>query len=234
MKRLISLFAIALVLAINVSLAAPAAAATALPGAALVVRGAPKAIPNHYIVVLKDGADPHAVAAHSGVTPAHLYTAALNGFAAELNQGQLNALQHHPGVAYIEQDQELGLDATQVMDGSGQPWGLDRIDQHQLPLSKTYTYSHSASTVNAYIIDSGIQTSHSEFQFCLLPPGGCTSRAQVAYDATGGNGQDCNGHGTHVAGIVGGRTYGVAKSVHLYAVRVFGCAPTTSLSTIIN
>lgn len=101
MKRLIRLFAIALFLAINVSLSTPASAATALPGAAAVMPAAPKLIPDHYIVVLKDGADSHAVAASSGVTPAHIYTAALKGFAAKLNQGQLNALQHHPGVAYI-------------------------------------------------------------------------------------------------------------------------------------
>jgi subtilisin family serine protease len=226
MKRFISLFAIALFLAFNVSLSTPAAAATALHSASLISAAAPKAIPDHYIVVLKDGADPHAVAALSGVTPAHVYTAALNGFAAQLNQGQLNALQHHPSVAYIEQDQEIGLDTTQTMDAYGQPWGLDRIDQHQLPLSKTYTYYHTGSTVNAYIIDSGIQTNHPEFKFCVPLPNGtkvCFWRAQVAYDALGGNGQDCNGHGTHVAGTVGGNKYGVAKGVQLYSVRVLDC-----------
>jgi subtilisin family serine protease len=237
MKRLISLIALVLILALNVSFSAPAAAATARPGAAPISTAAPKAIPDHYIVVLKDGADPRAVAAISGITPAHVYTAALNGFAAQLNQGQLNALQHHPGVAYIAQDQEVQLDATQVMDAAGQPWGLDRIDQHQLPLSKTYTYNHTGSTVNAYIIDTGIQTNHPEFRLCFPLPNGtkvCFWRAQVGYDALGGNGQDCQGHGTHVAGTVGGNTYGVAKAVQLYAVRVLDCTGHGSASAIIS
>lgn len=234
MKRLMSLFALALILAFNISFSAPAAAAAPHPSAAPITPAAGKPIPNHYIVVLKDGTDPRAVAAISGAKPTHVYRTALNGFAAELNQGQLNALQHHPGVAYIEQDQEVQLDATQVMDASGQPWGLDRIDQHQLPLSKTYTYNHTAGIVNAYIIDSGIQTSHPEFRICFVAPAGCISRAHVAYDAFGGNGQDCQGHGTHVAGIVGGKTYGVAKAVQLYSVRVFDCVGNTSTATIIK
>ena len=118
MKRLMSLFALALILAFNISFSAPAAAAAPHPSAAPITSAAGKPIPNHYIVVLKDGTDPRAVAAISGAKPTHVYRTALNGFAAELNQGQLNALQHHPGVAYIEQDQEVQLDATQVMDAS--------------------------------------------------------------------------------------------------------------------
>lgn len=166
-------------------------------------------IPNHYIVVLKDGANPRSVAAIAHANPQYVYESALNGFAAELNQGQLTALQHHPNVDYIEQDQEAAIDTTQ----SNATWGLDRIDQRNLPLSTTYTYNTTASTVYAYIIDTGIQTNHPDF-------GG---RAAVAYDALGGNGQDCNGHGTHVAGTVGGATYGVAKGVRLRAVRVLDC-----------
>ncbi|MCT4356178.1 S8 family peptidase [Streptomyces sp. Je 1-79] len=97
----------------------------------------------------------------------------------------------------------------------GATWGLDRIDQRDLPLSTTYTYNRTASNVTAYIIDTGIRTSHSEF-------GG---RATVGTDTVGGgqNGQDCQGHGTHVAGTVGGAKYGVAKGAKLVAVRVLDC-----------
>src|SRR5439155_23747006 len=102
-------------------------------------------------------------------------------------------------------------------------WELDRIVKRNLPHSGTYTYNHTASNVYAYIIDTGIQTSHSDF-------GG---RASVAYDALGGNGQDCNGHGTHVAGTVGGARYGVAKAVRLRAVRVLNCSGSGSYSQII-
>jgi subtilisin family serine protease len=109
------------------------------------------------------------------------------------------------------------------MDANGDPWGLDRIDQHNLPLSKTYTYAGGASEVHAYIIDTGIQTTHPEF-------GG---RATVAFDALGGSGQDCNGHGTHVAGTVGSTTFGVAKSAQLHAVRVLNCAGSGSNSGVI-
>src|SRR5207249_4226090 len=128
--------------------------------------------------------------------------------------------QHNPNVAYIEPDQVATIDTTQT----GATWGLDRIDQRNLPLSGTYTYNHTASNVYAYIIDTGIQTSHSDF-------GG---RAAVAYDALGGNGQDCNGHGTHVAGTVGGARYGVAKAVRLRAVRVLNCSGSGSYSQVIS
>jgi subtilisin family serine protease len=124
----------------------------------------------------------------------------------------------------VETDRVYTAATTQPIDSSGQPWGIDRIDQVNLPLSRTYTYNTTASNVTAYVIDTGIQTSHPQF-------GG---RAQVAYDALGGNGQDCNGHGTHVAGTIGGSTYGVAKGVQLRAVRVLNCSGSGSTSGIIN
>ena len=178
-----------------------------------------RAVPNRYIVVLKAGANPRSVAAIAHVSPDYVYESALTGFAAELNQGQLTALEHNPNVDYIEPDQVAAIDDTQL----GATWGLDRIDQRNLPLSTTYTYNTTAANVTAYIIDTGIQTSHPDF-------GG---RAAVAYDALGGNGQDCNGHGTHVAGTVGGATYGVAKGVQLRAVRVLDCGGSGTYSQII-
>jgi len=189
------------------------------PTAAPLLSASANGIEGSYIVVVGEGADPRSVAAVAGVDPHYVYTSAVNGFAAELNAGQLNALQHNPNVEYIEQDQVVEAATTQ----SGATWGIDRIDQRSRPLSGTYTYNNTASTVYAYVIDTGIQTSHSQF-------GG---RAAVSYDALGGNGQDCNGHGTHVAGTIGSATYGIAKAVRLRAVRVLNCSGSGSTSGII-
>ncbi len=176
-------------------------------------------IPNAYLVVLAEGADPRSVAAVAGVSPRHVYSHAVNGFSATLNRGQLNALQHSPNVAWIEQDAVYHATATQT----NAPWNLDRIDQRNLPLSGTYTYNSTGLGVRAYIFDTGIQASHTEF-------GG---RAQNVYDAFGGNGADCNGHGTHVAGIVGANTWGVAKRVSLRGVRVLNCTGSGTTSGIV-
>jgi len=172
-----------------------------------------------YIVVVKDGADPRSVAAVAGVNPHFVYTAALHGFAGTLNAGQLNALQHNPNVDYIEQDGVATIATTQ----SGATWGLDRIDQHNLPLNGNYTYTTTASSVRAYIIDTGIQANHPQFG----------TRASAVYDYAGGSGADCNGHGTHVAGTIGSTTYGVAKGVLLRGVRVLDCSGSGSYSAII-
>ena len=178
-----------------------------------------RGIEGQYIVVVREGADPRSVAAVAGASPQYVYTAALNGFAATLNAGQLNALQQNPNVETIEQDQVAQASATQ----SSATWGIDRIDQRSRPLSGTYTYTTTASGVYAYIIDTGIYASHANF-------GG---RASNVYDAFGGNGNDCNGHGTHVAGTVGSATYGVAKAVRLRGVRVLDCNGSGSYSGII-
>ncbi|WP_308307591.1 S8 family peptidase [Streptomyces sp. ISL-10] len=166
------------------------------------------AVQNSWIVVLKDGSTS---AADLGVTPQHTYRSVLQGFSTSMSAEKAKALASDPRVAYVEQNSIVRLNDTQP----NATWGLDRIDQRSLPLSKSYTYDTTASNVNAYIIDTGIRTSHSEF-------GG---RARVGTDTVGGgqNGQDCQGHGTHVAGTVGGKTYGVAKGVNLIAVRVLDC-----------
>ena len=196
--------------------AAPAAEANAAP----LLSAAPgKALDGQYIVVLNDDANPRSVAAVAGVQPRYVYTAVANGFAATLNQGQLNALLHNPNVAYVEQDAAVELSTTQ----SNATWGLDRIDQRDRPLNGTYTYTPTGQGVRAYVIDTGIRTSHNDF----------SGRASVGYDALGGNGQDCNGHGTHVAGTVGGETWGVAKDVSLIAVRVLNCSGSGTNSGVI-
>ena len=177
-----------------------------------------RGVPGAYLVGVKEGVDARSVAAVAGVTPTYVY-AVVNGFAATLDEGRLSALRAHPGVEYVEEDQVLEPSTTQ----SSAPWGLDRIDQRALPLSGTYNYTSTASSVYAYIIDTGIYTSHTGF-------GG---RAQNVYDAFGGTGQDCNGHGTYVAGIVGSTAYGVAKSVRLRGVRVFDCNGSGTTSGVV-
>jgi subtilisin family serine protease len=173
---------------------------------------ASRALEGQYIVVLEEGANPRSVAAVAGVSPRFVYTTALRGFSAELNGGQLNALRHNPNVAYIEQDQEVSVAATQA----GATWGLDRTDQRNLPLSTSFTYLNTGLGVNAYIIDTGINFNHAEF----------AGRASTGYDAVtlGGTAADCQGHGTHVSGTVGGLTWGIAKTVNLKAVRVLNCS----------
>jgi subtilisin family serine protease len=201
------------------AVAPPVSDAPALQQAA-----AGRAIPGEYIVVFADDVgDPTAqaaalVRAHGG-TLRFTYQHVLKGFAAALPEAAVAALQRNPRVAYVEEDQEMSVSATQ----SNPTWGIDRIDERSLPLSATYTYNATGAGVRAYIIDTGIQTGHSQF-------GG---RASAVYDAFGGNGQDCNGHGTHVAGTVGSATYGVAKGALLRAVRVLNCSGSGSTSGII-
>jgi subtilisin family serine protease len=196
---------------------APRATAPALArGAEAESPPAGRPIPGQYIVVFRDdvadvdGKVKDKLLKTNGRLK-HAYKAALKGFAGELTDEAAAALRADPDVAYVEQDQEVTIDATTQ---SGATWGLDRVDQRTLPLNATFTYADSAPAVTAYIIDTGIRLSHTDF----------TGRVRSGYDAVdGGAADDCNGHGTHVAGTVGGTTYGVAKRVRLVAVRVLGC-----------
>jgi subtilisin family serine protease len=182
--------------------------------AALIWAPGGSAIQGEYIVVFNDGVgNPGATArqlvgAHGGEIQ-FTYEHAIRGFAARLPEPAVAAMQRSPHVAYIEENQEYHAIATQT----NATWGIDRIDQRDLPLSTTYTYANTGSGVRAYILDTGIRYTHNEFG----------SRATFGFDAFGGNGNDCNGHGTHVAGTVGGTLYGVAKGVSLIAVRVLDC-----------
>jgi serine protease len=189
-----------------------------------------RAIPGRYIVVLNE----EQPAIRANVRPmvveltrqfggrvAHVFEHTIRGFAASMTATEAAALARDPRVRYIEQDSERFIVATQ----SGATWGLDRIDQRDRPLNTTYTYDTLATNVHVYVIDTGIRASHDEF-------GG---RVRDAFTAiSDGNGtDDCNGHGTHVAGTIGGTTYGVAKGVTLHAVRVLGCTGSGSTSGVI-
>ena len=184
-----------------------------------------RGIDGHYVVVLREGADPRAVAAVAGADPRFVYTAALNGFAGPLNAGQLNAVLHHPDVAFVEQDRAVtqpGDPSITAVSGTT-PWGLDRINQRSLPLDGQAGSSSTGAGVRAYVIDTGINTTHTQF----------SGRAATGYDAFGGSGQDCNGRGTDIAAVVGGTTYGVAKGVTLIGVKVLDCNASGTLAGVI-
>ena len=176
-------------------------------------------IPGRFIVTLRDGASPASVAGDHGVKADYVYSHVLNGFAGSMSEAARSGLLRDARVSRVEPDGIARASTTQ----SGATWGLDRIDQRALPLSGTFTYTNTGSGVTAYIIDTGIDYGHAEF-------GG---RATFGYDAFGGNGDDCNGHGTHVAGTTGGSTYGVAKAVTFKAVRVLDCGGSGSWSGVI-
>ncbi|MEV7579620.1 S8 family serine peptidase [Streptomyces erythrochromogenes] len=180
------------------------------------------AVPGKYIVGLDDGVDADGLAERLGLEPTFVYGAAMNGFAVPLTPGQLDTVRTTPGVRSVETDAEVSAPPTPA--GPAAPpaarapaptWGLDRIDQRTLPLDGDFTAGGDGAGVTAYILDTGIDYAHPEFE----------GRAEPGFDAVGdgGGGQDCEGHGTHVAGTVGGRTYGVARAVRLVSVRVLGC-----------
>ncbi|MDN3295576.1 S8 family peptidase [Streptomyces ficellus] len=172
-------------------------------------------IADQYIVTLKSGTASAEVTQRLGITPLYEYTSVLRGFTAKLNASQLETVRRFPDVQAVEQDAVVTAGPLRENRAPAASWGLDRIDQPYLPLNQQFTVYSTGAGATAYIIDSGIDYAHAEF-------GG---RAVPGFDAMGDgrNGQDCAGHGTHVAGTVGGATYGVARQATLVSVRVLGC-----------
>ncbi|MFB8247879.1 S8 family peptidase [Streptomyces sp. NPDC055952] len=195
---------------------------TALPAQAAPAEGrvlaadSPSAVKDSYIVTLRKSAGLKASSAAAkslvkgyGGSVERTFGSALNGYSASLSAGEARRLAADPAVASVEQNQRVSLAATQT----SAPWGLDRIDQPSLPLSRTYTYPDSAgSGVTVYVVDTGVRITHQQI----------SGRAAHGYDAVDGDNDasDGNGHGTHVATTVAGSTYGVAKKAKVVGVRV--------------
>jgi subtilisin family serine protease len=210
------------------ALAAASGLAQTAPAQPLYPFAPSQPIPGRYIVVLKSQVTNPAATAAALVAAAgpgaqlhHSYRNTIKGFAATLPDVAVQALQRNPVVDFVEQDQTVSLVTTQ----NNATWGLDRIDQADRPLSGTYDYLSTGEGVHAFIIDTGILSSHVEFGTRVLP--GYTAIAD------GRGTEDCNGHGTHVAGTVGGTTWGVAKAVSLVPVRVLNCRGSGTWSGVI-
>jgi subtilisin family serine protease len=201
---------------------------TALPIGTVLRSGPGEAINGSYIVVLKPesteashvSSASQKLAKRYGGRVRTNYLATVRGFQADMTATEAARLAANPAVQFVEQDAKVTLAATQA----NPAWGLDRIDQRTLPLSKTYTYG-TAAKVTAYVLDTGIQISHSQFEGRAANGWDFIDKDKVA--------NDCNGHGTHVAGTIGGKTYGVAKDVKLVGVRVLDCQGSGSYSAII-
>ncbi|MFI7011351.1 S8 family peptidase [Streptomyces sp. NPDC050145] len=190
--------------------------------------GAPGAVTGSYIVTLKEGTRAPSAAGQDlaekyGATIRQTYGTALNGYAVRLDEAQAKRLAADPAVASVAQDTRVTLQDTQQNPPS---WGLDRVDQSDLPLDRSYTSPDSGGAgVTVYVIDTGIRASHQDF-------GGRASSGWdfVENDAVA---QDGNGHGTHVAGTVAGTTFGVAKKADVVAVRVLDNAGSGTTAQVI-
>ncbi|MEU5811062.1 S8 family peptidase [Streptomyces sp. NPDC047718] len=210
--------AAALALTLGAAAALPASAADNGPQGVIENAGAPGSVAGSYIVTLKDAtrstaADGKAVAKRYGARIDRTYSSALNGYSVEVSEAQARKLAADPAVTSVVQNRVFTVDGAQGTQPSPPSWGLDRIDQRALPLGSSYTYPDKAGEgVTAYIIDTGVRITHTDF-------GG---RASYGFDAVDNDNtaQDGHGHGTHVAGTVAGGSYGVAKKAKIVAVRV--------------
>ncbi|MCA1655079.1 MAG: S8 family peptidase [Pseudonocardiaceae bacterium] len=220
--RRVAAVGFATVAAVGLAVVATAPASAAPEGQILGADSA-TAVDGSYLVIYQDSAKAEAksTAGALGAKVTQRYTAALTGFAASLTEQEAKQFAADPDVSFVQQNQVLRVTADQPNPPS---WGLDRIDQRDLPLNNNYSYATTASNVHAYILDTGMDLDHPDY-------GG---RASSGYDAIdGGNADDCHGHGTHVAGTVGGTSYGVAKGVALVAVRVLNCSGSGTTAQVV-
>ncbi len=203
-------------------------AAFAAPASAAVgeIRTSPgENIAGSFIVKLKDDrvtASAQTLGSRFGGQVGHVYDAVFKGFSVKMSDAGARRLAADPSVEYVERDQVVSVQATQTNPPS---WGIDRIDQRNLPLDQRYTYNSTGSGVNAYIIDTGVRVSHRDF-------GG---RARNGYDFVDNDAvaQDGNGHGTHVAGTVAGTLHGVAKQATIHAVRVLNNSGSGTIAGVV-
>ncbi|WP_158549220.1 S8 family serine peptidase [Lysobacter silvisoli] len=195
----------------------PLAAMAQTTKAPLLNEHAPKRIPGQYIVVFKQGVAGKSVQASQdrmralGGKIGYTYNTALRGFSAALSDNAVARLRENPEVAYIEVDQVGDLNVVQ----NNPPAGLDRTSERLLPLDLRYTYSETGNNVHVYVIDTGIRPTHNEMV-------GRVSGGTNTMNLAAGTG-DCHGHGTHVAGTIGGTTFGIAKQALLHPVRAGDC-----------
>jgi subtilisin family serine protease len=220
-------------------------------------RQAQDAIPGEYIVVLQPDTKSSLVssttedlAASYGGEVRFVFEYALKGFSVSMKEGDAISLSEDPRVEFVEENGTVSINTTQF----NPTWGLDRIDQHFRPLSSTYEYDNRGTGVNAYVIDTGIQETHTEFfpgraiaAADYAPPdepcpgcgGGCSSVPPIFCGGSSTpppspmTNNDCNGHGTHVAGTIGGVNYGVAKNVRIFGVRVLNCSGEGTFESVI-